>query len=144
MKKEKNIETTSLNIKLDNKNSNDNLESSKSELNKTTINSTTGENSNNQGNNKGEKKKKKLGKYFIYVCIILILTAISLYFSLAGSFNDVVAAFNNLDYLNLLYACLCMIGVIVLNGLIMTLFARRYKKNYSSTNWRTNYASLYI
>lgn len=139
MKKEKNIESTSLNIKLDNKNSSDDIVSSKSELNNKSINSTTGENSNNQENNKDEKKKKKLGKYFIYCCIILVLTAISLYFSLAGSFNDVVAAFNNLDYINLLYACLCMIGVIVLNGLIMTLFARRYKKRYFILQGTANY-----
>lgn len=141
MKKDKNIEKTF--IKLGDKNTsiNENNSSIDNKLTKEKIDISE-ENKKetlNTTDKEDTKKKRKFGKYFIYVCIILILTAISLYFSLAGSFNDVVAAFNNLDYLNLVYACLCMLGFFVLNGLIMTLFARRYKKRYFILQGSANY-----
>lgn len=80
-----------------------------------------------------ENEKKKTGKaskYIIYIFVILIITGLTLYFSLRDSFDNIVSIFQNVDWINIAFAALCFLGGTLLDCAILYLFARRYKKKY--------------
>lgn len=79
---------------------------------------------------KEKKESNKISKYIIYFVLILGITALTLYFSLADTFNDVVEHFATMDIWYFIYGCLCFLGVFLTNSLILFLFARRYRKKY--------------
>lgn len=98
-------------------------------------------NSENVKENPKEEKKEhnKISKYVIYFILILAITGITLYFSLAEKdpnnndkaiFWTVIDHFKTLNIPYFIYGCLCFIGVFLVNSLILFLFARRYKKKY--------------
>lgn len=77
-----------------------------------------------------QKEKKKIPKYAIYFALILIITALTLYFSLANNFESVISVFTDVNIPYMIYGILCFLGVFLCNSLILFFFARRYKKKY--------------
>ena len=125
----KSFEKQNFNLKEDDINlKNDSILDQNEKINEETEKNKTEENKIEQPQKK--KKSFKLGKYAIYVGIILALTIVALYFSLANNFDDVINSFINLKYDYFVYGVLCFIGIFIINSLILYLFARRYKKRY--------------
>ena len=84
----------------------------------------------NNNENPEEPKKKKFNKTIIYMAIILAVTAVALYFSLKDSFNDIVSVMGQSRIDFILYAVLAYFGSFFFEGLVLYLFARRYKRKY--------------
>ena len=80
------------------------------------------------------KKKKKLSKqqrnYILYIVLIILVGGLSIYYILKNDFNEVI---NTIARANV-WPILVMFGLVLVSfaieGLILTLFARLYKKKY--------------
>ncbi|MCR5349069.1 MAG: flippase-like domain-containing protein [Bacilli bacterium] len=78
-----------------------------------------------------EKKKKSGWKYFIYILIVLIATAVSLITSLWGdNFNQVVDAFRGAKWQWFLLIIGLVLMSYVFEGLILLVFCRLYTRSY--------------
>lgn len=84
----------------------------------------------NGDENPEKHQKKKFNKTFIYMAIILIATGLVLYFSLKDSFFNTVDVISHADFLFIFYGILCFFGAHFIEGFILYLFARRYKRHY--------------
>ena len=73
---------------------------------------------------------RKNYKYFLYIAIVLIATALSLFFALNGQFNEVVESLRTADWRFLLL----ILGLVFLSycvdGLIILIFCRLYTRKY--------------
>lgn len=101
--------------------------------NLTDNNNTEADVSFSSSKNSGPSEKptnKKKNHYLLYMSIILIITALVLYFSLKDNFFDVIDTFKNIDGANLAYGILCFVVSFMIDCLILFLFARRYKHSY--------------
>ena len=78
-----------------------------------------------------EKKKKSGLKYFIYIMIVLVATAVSLITSLWGdNFNQVVNAFSRADWRWFILIIALVLLSYVFEGLILLVFCRLYTRSY--------------
>ena len=77
---------------------------------------------------------RKNYKYFLYIAIVLIATALSLFFALNGQFNEVVESLRTADWRFLLL----ILGLVFLSycvdGLIILIFCRLYTRTPGSIN----------
>ena len=76
------------------------------------------------------KGGRKNTKYFLYIAIVLIATALSLFFALNGQFDEVVESLRTADWRYLLL----ILGLVFLSycvdGLIILIFCRLYTRKY--------------
>ena len=80
------------------------------------------------------KKKKKLSKqqrnYIFYIILIVFVSALSIYYIVKNDFNEVIRIITKAK----IGPILAMFGLVIISfifeGLILTLFARLYKKKY--------------
>ena len=81
--------------------------------------------------NSSVKKKKGKIKYFVYIGIVLIATALSLTLALWGdNFNKVVNAFNKADYRFIILLICIVLFSYCIDALVITIFCRLYTRKY--------------
>jgi len=77
-----------------------------------------------------KKKKSSSLKYVIYFLIVLVATAISLTVSLWNSFDTVMNAFIDVDWIYMTIIVLIVAGSYGVEGLIIKIFCRLYTRHY--------------
>lgn len=87
------------------------------------------ENENNVDKS-AKPEKKKRSKYPIYIGLILVITGITMYFSLVNDAAQIGTIFVSMNIPYFIYGVLCFLGVFIINSFILWLFARRYRKKY--------------
>lgn len=80
----------------------------------------------------GDNKKKSGGswKYILNIAIVLVVTIGAVVVSLAGDFDNIIIAFNTVNWGWIGICFLLVLCSILLNGLILFVFARLYTRNY--------------
>ena len=76
------------------------------------------------------KMKNPIRNYILNVVIIIALTVISLWFALKDNFHEIMHLIGNISWYWLLIIALWGIVYVMILGVILTIFARRYKKDY--------------
>ena len=76
-------------------------------------------------------KKSSFLKYFIALAVILGLGALSLYLSVGDEFSSVVDALLSVKPGYLCVMLILMIGYYIIDGRIMQVISRQYKKDYT-------------
>ena len=74
--------------------------------------------------------KRVIKKYALNILWIILFAIIAIYFSLRGEYQDIMAVLGGIDVFWLIVIILLAIGPYLFDGLILTIFARIYKKTY--------------
>lgn len=85
---------------------------------------------NQQGEVDSEKKKKSKAKYFLNISIVLIVTAIAIFFTVYKDFWEIVNNVLGADWRWLLGAFGIMAGTIMIRSIVLFCFARLYTRDY--------------
>lgn len=74
--------------------------------------------------------KRVIKKYALNILWIILFAIIAVYFSLRGEYQDIMAVLGGIDVFWLIVIILLAIVPYLFDGLILTIFARIYKKTY--------------
>lgn len=74
--------------------------------------------------------KRVIKKYALNILWIILFAIIAIYFSLRGEYQDIMAVLGGIDVFWLIVIILLAIVPYLFDGLILTIFARIYKKTY--------------
>lgn len=80
-------------------------------------------------NNKNNTKKKSY-KFLIYFSLVIVLTGLSLFFSLYQNFDSISAALRNANWKYLLIILSVVVFSFVIDGAIILIFCRLYTRKY--------------
>ncbi len=76
------------------------------------------------------KGGRKNTKYFLYIAIVLIATALSLFFALNGQFDEVIESLRTADWRYILLILGLVFFSYCIDGLIILIFCRLYTRKY--------------
>ncbi|MDD7736073.1 MAG: flippase-like domain-containing protein [Bacilli bacterium] len=76
------------------------------------------------------KLSKQTKKYILNISIMVIVTAIAMFFIFKDNPKEVIQNLQNCNLLFLVIALLIMLGFYLVEGLILTVLARMYKRDY--------------
>lgn len=77
-----------------------------------------------------EKKKSGKRRYALYLTLVIVITALSIFLSLKDNFNETMLALRNSDWRYLLLIVAMVTFSYLIDGLIIFVFARLYTRKY--------------